>query len=41
MYGYVSMVIATMQVQEKEKEIAALRREIDEARTSCSQSTTP
>ena len=35
MYGYLSMVVATMQVQEKE--IAALRRELDEARGgSCS-----
>jgi hypothetical protein len=31
-YGYLSMVVATMQVQEKE--IAELRRELDRARTS-------
>jgi hypothetical protein len=30
MYGYVSMVVAAMQQQEKE--IAALRHELDEAR---------
>jgi hypothetical protein len=33
MYGYLSMVVAAMQVQEKE--IAALRRELEESRAAC------
>jgi predicted NUDIX family NTP pyrophosphohydrolase len=38
-YGYLSMAVATMQVQEKE--IAQLRRELDEARIGSCQASSP
>ena len=39
LYGYVSMVVASMQVQEKE--IQALKREVREARAACSEKALP